>query len=366
MTRFGAHEGGLLVEEYLGDRVGDGTFADDMAVELLAQNGRVWHLATTGKFRHAPPFRSRGCFLPSHVDAATEAELFDAAEAAVRAVGISDGFANVDLKLTPEGPRIVEVNGRLGGNVHVLMELAGGLPILPLVFRLALGQDMAAEPTVARVGGGQLAADRLFRLDPDADVGDPLVQGRGTGRRCRSAPRDERRPETERQGDALDWARRWPLQRVRGVRIRRALPTWLSHEKRSMPPSRSNSTRPLLPATPTEAPLSQRPRVSSLGGGLRSDLERDRVEAVERPHAALGWRAAGQRAERHGALAVGRHVEPRIFRREAGDVEGDPLGEAACANGEPPGVAVRRGMGLEPEVGLAWVVRSRRGGRSPR
>ena len=50
LTRFGAQEGGLLVEEYLADRVSGGTFADDIAVELLAQGGRVWHLATTGKF----------------------------------------------------------------------------------------------------------------------------------------------------------------------------------------------------------------------------------------------------------------------------------------------------------------------------
>jgi biotin carboxylase len=114
VTRFGAQEGGLVVEEYLRDRTEGGPFADDIAVELLAQDGRVWHLATTGKFRYAPPFRGRGCFLPSHVDTATAAALFTLAEAALHAVGIRNGFANVDLKLTPDGPRLVEVNGRLG------------------------------------------------------------------------------------------------------------------------------------------------------------------------------------------------------------------------------------------------------------
>lgn len=154
VTRFGAHEGGLLVEEYLPDRIGHGPFADDIAVELLAQNGRIWPLVTTGKFRHAPPFRGRGCFLPSHVDPATESALFALAEGALHAVGIRNGFANVDLKLTPDGPRLIEVNGRLGGNVHVLADLAGGPQILPLLFRLALGRDMAADPAVAQIESG--------------------------------------------------------------------------------------------------------------------------------------------------------------------------------------------------------------------
>jgi hypothetical protein len=206
LTRFGAQEGGLVVEEYLADRVGDGDFADDIAVELLAQGGRVWHLATTGKFKYAPPFRGRGCFLPSHVDATTEAELFAVAEAALRAVGITDGFANVDLKLTPEGPRVVEVNGRLGGNVHVLMELAGGPQILPLLFRLALGQDMASEPAVAQIAAGNwprtayfawiqtpMSATRLSAIEGLDDVA--------------ALPHVVSVTRNQRQGDELDWAR---------------------------------------------------------------------------------------------------------------------------------------------------------------
>ncbi len=206
LTRFGSQEGGLLVEEYLADRVDNGPFADDIAVELLAQGGRVWHLATTGKFRYAPPFRGRGCFLPSHVDATTEATLFALAEAALRAVGIADGFANVDLKLTPEGPRVIEVNGRLGGNVHVLMELAGGPQILPLLFRLALGQDMAADPAV-----GQIAAGAWPRIGYFAWIQAPMAATRlgdiaGLDD-VAALPHVASVARNQRQGDALDWAR---------------------------------------------------------------------------------------------------------------------------------------------------------------
>ncbi len=205
VTKFRGQDGGLLVEEYLADRESSSPFADDIAVELLVQGGRVWHLASTGKFSHAPPFRGRGCFLPSHVDATTETELFAVAEAAVRALGITDGIANVDLKLTPEGPRVVEVNGRLGGNVDALIELAGGPSILPLVFRLALGEDMAADPVVARVVEGQwrrvgyfawiqtpMSATRLLGVEGLNDVAD--------------LPHVTSVVRNQRQGDALDWA----------------------------------------------------------------------------------------------------------------------------------------------------------------
>ena len=171
----------------------------------LSRGSRVWHLATTGKFRHAPPFRGRGCFLPSHIDSSTEAEVFKAAGAAVLALGVTDGVVNVDMKLTPDGPRIVEVNGRLGGNVQVIMELAGGPPIMPLVFRLALGHDVNAEPALARILESNwprvgyfawiqtpMSATRLFGVEGLDDVA--------------ALPHVSSVVRNQRQGDPLDWA----------------------------------------------------------------------------------------------------------------------------------------------------------------
>ena len=205
VTKFGGHDGGLLVEEYLAGETTAGPFSSDLAVELLAQGGRVWRLATTGKFAHAPPFRGRGCFLPSHVDAATEGEVFSMAEAALHAVGITDGLVNVDVKLTPEGPRIVEVNGRLGGNVQLLMELAGGPPILPLVFRVALGQDMEAEPAVTRIVG-----EAWPRIGFFAWVQPPMSATRLSGvtgyDEVAALPFVTSVVRNQREGDALDWA----------------------------------------------------------------------------------------------------------------------------------------------------------------
>ncbi len=205
LARFADVDGGLLVEEYLVGRDEGGAFADDFAVELLVQGGHVFRLATTGKFKHAPPFRGRGTFLPSHVDPPIEAALFEAAEAAVVALGIKDSFANVDVKLTPEGPRVVEVNGRLGGHVQLLMELAGGPPVLPLVFRLALGRAMAQDPVLT-----QILSDGWSRVGYFASVQSPM----GTTRLLSVKGFDEvaALPHVSsvlrkgRQGDRFDWA----------------------------------------------------------------------------------------------------------------------------------------------------------------
>lgn len=206
VARLADVEGGLIVEEYLPGREGSAPFADDMAVELLVQRSRSFRLATTGKFKHAPPFRGRGTFLPSHVDASTEADVFEAAETAVHALGIRDSFVNVDIKLTPHGPRVVEVNGRLGGHVQLLMELAGGPPILPLVFRLALGYEMSEDPALRRIleeawprvgyfasVQSPMRATRLLEVNGFDDVAAlshvSIVLRKG------------------RQGDSLDWTR---------------------------------------------------------------------------------------------------------------------------------------------------------------
>ena len=100
----------------------------------------------------------------------------------------------------------MEVNGRLGGNVHVLMELAGGPKILPLLFRLALGQDMAAEPTVARVAAGNWPRVAYF-----AWIQTPMSATRLSGIEglddVAALPHVVSVVRNQRQGDPLDWAR---------------------------------------------------------------------------------------------------------------------------------------------------------------
>lgn len=154
VSRFGYRPGGLLVEEYLQDLGEHSDYADDISVEMFVRHGRTFPLVTLGKFKLAPPFRGRGNFLPSHLEATTTSMVFTQAALAVAALGIRDGFVDIDIKLTPDGPRVVEVNGRIGGNVPELIDLAGGPRILPLWFKAALGEDVARGSEMARLASG--------------------------------------------------------------------------------------------------------------------------------------------------------------------------------------------------------------------
>ena len=108
------------------------------------------------------------------------------------------------MKLTPEGPRLVEVNGRLGGNVEVLMELAGGPPILPLVFGLALGHDMGGEPAIARV-----CEDGWTRIGYYACIPAPMSATRLVGVKglddVAALPHVSNVVRNQSFGDRLDW-----------------------------------------------------------------------------------------------------------------------------------------------------------------
>lgn len=129
----------LLIAEYLPGRGTEAAIADDVAVEAFVRDGTLTFFAVTGKFRLAYPFRSRGTFVPAALSQGEAAGAFTAAAAAVKALGIGDGFVNVDLKLTPDGPRVIEVNGRIGGRVAETVALAGGPRLLPIAVKAAIG-----------------------------------------------------------------------------------------------------------------------------------------------------------------------------------------------------------------------------------
>ena len=109
----------LMLEEYLPDRPRDErqAFADFVSVESIVSAGRVSHLAITGRFPLADPFRETGSFIPSALEDDERDAVLSAASAAIVALGITTGCQHTEIKLTPDGPRVIEVNGRVGAGV---------------------------------------------------------------------------------------------------------------------------------------------------------------------------------------------------------------------------------------------------------
>lgn len=155
-TKSGSARPELVLEEYLQDRPGAAGhyFADYVSVESVVSKGRISHLAITGRFPPAEPFRETGFFIPCAYEEGQRTAIAAVATAAVQAVGIDDGLLHTEIKLTPEGPRVIELNGRIGGGVPEMLADATGVELLPLAMRVALGESIVFDtmPPCACIG----------------------------------------------------------------------------------------------------------------------------------------------------------------------------------------------------------------------
>jgi biotin carboxylase len=146
----------MVLEGYLGDdpaRSGD-TYAAYVSVESIVAGGVISHLALTGRFPLAENFRETGFFIPAALDPAEQDQVLSLATEAIVGLEVQTGCLHTEVKFTPEGPRIIEVNGRVGGGVPEMISRAAGLALLELTLRVALGEQIAIDGPVAteRIG----------------------------------------------------------------------------------------------------------------------------------------------------------------------------------------------------------------------
>lgn len=138
----------FVLEEYIADSpdpvAGEG-FAGYVSVESFVIGGVICHLAVNGRMPPAYPFRETGFFIPSALDDERQQSVLDVAAKAAAAVGVALGCLHTEIKLTPAGPVVIEVNGRIGGGVPEMLEAATGVMFLSLAMRLALGEQVPCD-----------------------------------------------------------------------------------------------------------------------------------------------------------------------------------------------------------------------------
>lgn len=135
-----------VVEEYL-EGADFHPLGDYVSVDSIVVDGDVIHVAVTGKLPLLPPFRELGQFWPSQLDLELEGQVRRLATDAVKAVGVRNGLTHTEIKLTPKGPRIIEVNGRLGGLLNELA-IRAGVDLIAAAALIAAGKhDNALTPT---------------------------------------------------------------------------------------------------------------------------------------------------------------------------------------------------------------------------
>lgn len=138
----GAEGYGVLVEEYLS--------GPEISVECATVGGVITPLAVTRKeVGFAPYFEEVGHTVTA--DDPLLPEVGPVAVQAVRALGITHGVQHVEMRLTSTGPRIIEVNSRIGGDmIGKLVRLATGLDLPRIAADIACGNVPSLGSTRSR------------------------------------------------------------------------------------------------------------------------------------------------------------------------------------------------------------------------
>ncbi|WP_433797575.1 ATP-grasp domain-containing protein [Actinoplanes sp. CA-252034] len=143
----------------------------------MTSHGEVRHVEVTGKFPLAPPLRETGYVVPSTLGDDCRDEVLALTGAALAALGVRHGITHTEVKLTPDGPRIIEVNGRLGGYVGDLVRRARGFDLVRAALTIALGRPCPPPAAGHRRHAFQyfltppMEAVELRRLDGVDDLG---------------------------------------------------------------------------------------------------------------------------------------------------------------------------------------------------
>jgi len=159
----------VLVEEFL-----DGP---EISVESVCRDGRVAALFVAHKTLGYPPgFESLGHLVHGDDPLLPDPAIQGIVQAAHTALGLTDSVTHTELILTADGPRVVEINARVGGDrtaylgglatgrdaALIAADLAAGaVPDTRATTSAVAGIRFLYPPVDLRVGGVDVASERL-------------------------------------------------------------------------------------------------------------------------------------------------------------------------------------------------------------
>jgi biotin carboxylase len=150
----------VLVEEYL--------TGPEISVDAAVYHGDVLPMFLAHKEVGYPPyFEEVGHVVDAADPLLEDPDVLRVVRDAHAALGFTDGMTHTELKLTPAGPKVVEVNARLGGDLipYLGLRTSGMDPGLAAA-DVACGERPVPAPDRSLVG-----AVRFFYVDEDMTVG---------------------------------------------------------------------------------------------------------------------------------------------------------------------------------------------------
>lgn len=130
-----SHEGTVLVEEYME--------GPEVSVEALTIEGETTVIAITDKLTTgAPYFVEMGHSQPSIFPKSIQEAIIKTTLLTIEAIGIKNGPSHTEIKITNEGPKVVEIGARLGGDniTSYLVPLSTGIDMIESCIKIALGE----------------------------------------------------------------------------------------------------------------------------------------------------------------------------------------------------------------------------------
>ena len=121
----------------------------EVSVETLSIDGECHVIQITDKLTTgAPHFVEMGHSQPTQLDTVTAEKIREVAKAANKAIGIENGPSHTEIIVTEEGPKIVELGARLGGDCITthLVPLSTGVDMVECCIKIALGEKPDITP----------------------------------------------------------------------------------------------------------------------------------------------------------------------------------------------------------------------------
>ena len=138
--------GKVLIEEYM--------IGKEISVEVLVENKKIFIVTMTEKITSGSPhFVEIGHIQPARFNKKIKNNIVCVVENAIKALGIDNGAAHVELMITEDGAKIIEVGARLGGDFITsdLVPLSTGVDMLQNVIRIACGEKINVKKKINKV-----------------------------------------------------------------------------------------------------------------------------------------------------------------------------------------------------------------------
>ncbi|MGW7282690.1 ATP-grasp domain-containing protein [Streptomyces sp. NPDC054844] len=155
------HERNILVEEF--------AQGPEISVDSVVHRGTVTPVCLARKeVGFEPYFEETGHVVDPDDPLWADETLTDVVVRTHSALDFTDGVTHTEIRLTPNGPKVIEVNARIGGGMIPLLHLMGGGPDLALAAAdVACGRPPRLQ---AATGHRQVAAIRFYYPPKDDTV----------------------------------------------------------------------------------------------------------------------------------------------------------------------------------------------------